>query len=79
MQPTLGFTHFQPAQMTTVGKRATLWLMDLLQDFEAIDHAIDNLRLRGAKGTTGTQASYLNLLKMIITKVIELDKKFVRN
>ncbi len=75
MQPTLGFTHFQPAQMTTVGKRATLWLMDLLQDFEAIDHAIDNLRLRGAKGTTGTQASYLNLFEDDHTKVVELDKK----
>lgn len=74
-QPTLGFTHFQPAQMTTVGKRATLWLMDLLQDFEEIEHVLSTLRMRGAKGTTGTQASYLNLFDNDHEKVMELDKK----
>lgn len=74
-QPTLGFTHFQPAQMSTVGKRATLWLMDLLQDYEQITHVLSSLRMRGAKGTTGTQASYLNLFDNDHNKVKELDKK----
>ena len=59
--PTLGFTHFQPAQPTTVGKRATLWLMDLVYDLEDLDHVIANMRLLGSKGTTGTQASFLEL------------------
>lgn len=59
--PTLGFTHFQPAQPTTVGKRASLWLMDLVYDLEDLDHVIDNMRLLGSKGTTGTQASFLEL------------------
>ena len=56
--PTLGFTHFQPAQPTTVGKRATLWLMDLVYDLEDLDHVIANMRLLGSKGTTGTQDVY---------------------
>ncbi|MEA3423909.1 MAG: adenylosuccinate lyase [Bacillota bacterium] len=72
--PTLGFTHFQPAQLTTVGKRATLWLMDLLLDFEYIEFTIDQLRLRGVKGTTGTQASYLNLFNNDHEKVKKLDQ-----
>jgi adenylosuccinate lyase len=72
--PTLGFTHFQPAQLTTVGKRATLWLMDLLLDFEYIEFTIDQLRLRGVKGTTGTQASYLNLFNNDHEKVKQLDQ-----
>ena len=59
--PCLGFTHFQPAQPTTVGKRATLWLMDLVMDYEEICHVIDTLMLLGSKGTTGTQASFLEL------------------
>ena len=59
--PCLGFTHFQPAQPTTVGKRATLWLMDLVMDYEEICHVIDSLMLLGSKGTTGTQASFLEL------------------
>ena len=59
--PTLAFTHFQPAQPTTVGKRATLWLMDLVYDLEDLDHVIANMRLLGSKGTTGTQASFLEL------------------
>ncbi|MCQ2492100.1 MAG: adenylosuccinate lyase [Lachnospiraceae bacterium] len=59
--PTLAFTHFQPAQPTTVGKRATLWIMDLLYDLEDLDHVIDNMMLLGCKGTTGTQASFLEL------------------
>lgn len=59
--PTLGFTHFQPAQLTTVGKRASLWIYDFLLDFEECEHRINGLRLRGAKGTTGTQASFMEL------------------
>ena len=57
--PTLGFTHFQPAQMVTVGKRATLWMNDLLQDLEEVEYRISHLKLLGSKGTTGTQASFL--------------------
>ncbi len=71
--PTLGFTHFQPAQLTTVGKRATLWNMDLLQDFDDLEYLIDSLMLRGAKGTTGTQASYLELFDGNSDKVKKLD------
>ena len=59
--PTLGFTHFQPAQLTTVGKRASLWLYDLILDFDELEHRIDSLRLLGSKGTTGTQASFMEL------------------
>ena len=60
--PTLGFTHLQPAQLTTVGKRATLWIQDLILDIENIDFVIENLKLRGVKGTTGTQASFMELI-----------------
>ncbi len=60
-QPTLAFTHFQPAQPTTVGKRATLWLMDLTLDLEDLDHVLGSMKLLGSKGTTGTQASFLEL------------------
>ena len=59
--PTLAFTHFQPAQPTTVGKRATLWMMELVQDYEDICYVIDSLKLLGSKGTTGTQASFMEL------------------
>ena len=59
--PTLAFTHFQPAQPTTVGKRATLWLMELVLDLEDLDHVLDSMMLLGSKGTTGTQASFLEL------------------
>lgn len=72
--PTLGFTHFQPAQLTTVGKRATLWIQDLIMDWEAIDHQLSNKRLLGSKGTTGTQASFLELFKGDHEKVKKLDR-----
>ena len=60
-QPTLAFTHFQPAQPTTVGKRATLWLQEFCLDLEDLDHVLDTMKLLGSKGTTGTQASFLEL------------------
>lgn len=72
--PTLGFTHFQAAQLTTVGKRASLWLHDLLMDYETLCFTIDNIKLLGVKGTTGTQASFLTLFDGDINKVMMLDK-----
>ena len=61
--PTLAFTHFQPAQPTTVGKRATLWTQEFLMDLEDLDYVLDSLKLLGSKGTTGTQASFLELFE----------------
>lgn len=72
--PTLGFTHFQPAQLTTVGKRATLWLQSLVLDFEELEFRLNTLRFRGVKGTTGTQASFYELFNGDENKVRELDK-----
>lgn len=72
--PTLGFTHFQPAQLTTVGKRSTLWLQSLLLDFEELEFREETLRFRGVKGTTGTQASYLELFNGEFAKVKKLDE-----
>ncbi len=72
--PTLGFTHFQAAQLTTVGKRACLWIQDLMMDLEQIDFALDNFKLLGSKGTTGTQASFMELFEGDNEKVKELDK-----
>ncbi len=73
--PALGFTHFQAAQLTTVGKRATLWAQDLLIDLEDLNYRVENMKLRGVKGTTGTQASFLSLFDNDHDKVKELDKK----
>jgi adenylosuccinate lyase len=72
--PTLGFTHLQPAQPTTVGKRATLWCYDLALDLEEVEHRLQSLRFRGVKGTTGTQATFLTLFDDDHAKVLELDR-----
>jgi len=75
-QPCLGFTHFQPAQPTTVGKRATLWIQDLLLDLEDLDHILRTTPVRGIKGTTGTQASFLELFDGDGAKVEALEARF---
>ena len=72
--PTLAFTHFQPAQPTTVGKRATLWIQDLMADVEDLDYVVNGLRLLGSKGTTGTQASFLELFGGDHERCKKLDK-----
>lgn len=74
-QPTLAFTHFQPAQPTTVGKRASLWLMELKLDYDDINYLIDSCMLLGSKGTTGTQASFLELFDGDHDKIKKLDQK----
>ncbi|KAL0487898.1 adenylosuccinate lyase [Acrasis kona] len=76
--PTLGFTHFQPAQLTTVGKRATLWLQDFLLDFDNLMTVKDKLQFRGVKGTTGTQASFLDLFEGDHEKVRDLDRRITK-
>ena len=75
--PTLGFTHLQPAQLTTVGKRATLWLQDLTMDYENLLNAKEHIKLRGVKGTTGTQASFMELFNGDEEKVKALQEKVV--
>ena len=76
--PTLAFTHFQPAQPTTVGKRATLWIQELLMDLEDIEYVIGSLKLLGSKGTTGTQASFLELFDGDQQKCIDADKMIAK-
>jgi adenylosuccinate lyase len=74
-EPTLGYTHLQPAQPTTVGKRATLWMLDLVLDVRELDHRVAMLPCRGVKGTTGTQASFLELFDGDHEKVRELERR----
>ena len=76
--PTLGFTHFQAAQLVTVGKRASLWMNELLMDLEEIEHRISTLALLGSKGTTGTQASFLELFEGDHGKVKQLEEKIAK-
>ncbi len=76
--PCLAFTHFQPAQPTTLGKRASLWLQDLLMDFDAIEYQISCMKLLGSKGTTGTQASFMELFDEDTDKIKQLDNKIAK-
>lgn len=77
-RPTLGATHYQPAQMTTVGKRACLWAQDFLMDAHELEHRLDAMRFLGNKGTTGTQASFLSLFEGDHEKVAELDRRLAK-
>ena len=72
--PTLGYTHYQPAQLVTVGKRATLWLQDFLSDLREIDFALENIRFLGCRGTTGTEASFLDLFEGDCGKIDEMNR-----
>ncbi|MHC4639074.1 MAG: lyase family protein, partial [Planctomycetota bacterium] len=76
--PSLGFTHYQPAQLTTVGKRAALWCYEFAMDLSEIEHRLETLPFRGVKGTTGTQASYLELFNGSSQKVKQLDKALAK-
>ena len=73
--PTLGYTHYQPAQLVTVGKRATLWIQDFESDLEEIDFAIKNIKFLGSRGTTGTEASFVDLFNGDTEKIDEMNKK----
>lgn len=72
--PTLGYTHYQPAQLVTVGKRATLWLQDFLSDLNEIDFAIENIKFLGCRGTTGTEASFVDLFEGDENKIDEMNR-----
>ena len=73
--PTLGYTHYQPAQLVTVGKRATLWMQDFLTDLEELDFVLENLRFLGCRGTTGTEASFLDLFDGDSAKIDEMNRR----
>ncbi len=77
--PTLGYTHYQPAQLVTVGKRATLWMQDFLSDLKEIDFAIENIKFLGCRGTTGTEASFLELFEGDTKKIDEMNKMIARD
>lgn len=76
--PTLGYTHYQPAQLVTVGKRATLWMQDLLSDLGEIDFAIENIKFLGCRGTTGTEASFMELFDGDTTKIDEMNRMIAK-
>ena len=77
--PTLGYTHYQPAQLVTVGKRATLWMQDFLSDLEEIDFALENIKFLGCRGTTGTEASFLDLFEGDAEKIDEMNQRIARD
>ena len=72
--PTLGYTHYQPAQLVTVGKRASLWMQDLISDVKELDFAIENIKFLGCRGTTGTEASFLDLFEGSEEKIDEMNR-----
>ena len=77
--PTLGYTHYQPAQLVTVGKRATLWIQDLLSDLKEIDFAIENIKFLGCRGTTGTEASFVDLFEGDNPKIDEMNRLIAKD
>ena len=77
--PTLGYTHYQPAQLVTIGKRATLWMQDLVADLEELDFVIDNMRFLGCRGTTGTEASFVELFDGDTAKIDEMNRMISGN
>ena len=77
--PTLGYTHYQPAQLVTIGKRATLWMQDLMSDFEELDFVVDNMKFLGCRGTTGTEASFMDLYNGDEGKIDEMNRLISRD
>lgn len=73
--PTLGYTHYQPAQLVTVGKRATLWMQDFLSDLQEIDFCLENIKFLGCRGTTGTEASFVELFEGDTAKIDEMNRR----